>query len=108
MDDPAVSGFQYPFHELMVWAVLVEAPKDGGLPLAAGEESLAKALVACKLYKSMAHESSRKLSWWTTSPRTWTTTQVSVWRERRAQGDLVVLRTTPFQEGWQMLKYHHI
>ncbi|XP_036909683.1 transient receptor potential cation channel subfamily M member 1 isoform X3 [Sturnira hondurensis] len=58
VEDPAVSRFQYPFHELMVWAVLMKRQKMAVFLWQRGEESMAKALVACKLYKSMAHESS--------------------------------------------------
>ncbi|KAM4826022.1 transient receptor potential cation channel subfamily M member 1 isoform 2-T2 [Thomomys bottae] len=58
VDDPAVSRFQYPFHELMVWAVLMKRQKMAIFLWQRGEESMAKALVACKLYKAMAHESS--------------------------------------------------
>ncbi|XP_069654130.1 transient receptor potential cation channel subfamily M member 1 isoform X5 [Haliaeetus albicilla] len=58
VDDPAVSRFQYPFHELMVWAVLMKRQKMALFLWQRGEETMAKALVACKLYKSMAHESS--------------------------------------------------
>ncbi|KAJ1180885.1 hypothetical protein NDU88_006097 [Pleurodeles waltl] len=58
VDDPEVSRFQYPFHELMVWAVLLKRQKMALFLWQRGEEAMAKALVACKLYKSMAHESS--------------------------------------------------
>lgn len=58
MDDPEVSRFQYPFHELMVWAVLMKRQKMALFLWQRGEETMAKALVACKLYKAMAHESS--------------------------------------------------
>uniref|UniRef100_A0A8C3HUY2 Transient receptor potential cation channel subfamily M member 3 n=1 Tax=Chrysemys picta bellii TaxID=8478 RepID=A0A8C3HUY2_CHRPI len=58
VDDPEVSRFQYPFHELMVWAVLMKRQKMALFLWQRGEETMAKALVACKLYKSMAHESS--------------------------------------------------
>ncbi|KAG8440391.1 hypothetical protein GDO86_006228 [Hymenochirus boettgeri] len=58
VDDPEVSRFQYPFHELMVWAVLLKRQKMALFLWQRGEESMAKALVACKLYKSMAHECS--------------------------------------------------
>lgn len=58
VDDPAVSRFQYPFHELMVWAVLMKRQKMAVFLWQRGEESMAKALVACKLYKAMAHECS--------------------------------------------------
>ncbi|XP_039627305.1 transient receptor potential cation channel subfamily M member 1a [Polypterus senegalus] len=58
VDDPEVSRFQYPFHELLVWAVLMKRQKMALFLWQRGEEAMAKALVACKLYKSMAHESS--------------------------------------------------
>ncbi|XP_060611769.2 transient receptor potential cation channel subfamily M member 1 isoform X3 [Anolis sagrei] len=58
VDDPEVSRFKYPFHELMVWAVLMKRQKMALFLWQRGEESMAKALVACKLYKAMAHESS--------------------------------------------------
>ncbi|XP_063170381.1 transient receptor potential cation channel subfamily M member 1 [Candoia aspera] len=56
LDDPEVSRFQYPFHELMVWAVLMKRQKMALFLWQRGEEAMAKALVACKLYKAMAHE----------------------------------------------------
>ncbi|KAM8876081.1 transient receptor potential cation channel subfamily M member 1-like isoform 2-T2 [Synchiropus picturatus] len=59
VDDPEVSRFQYPFHELMVWAVLMKRQKMALFLWQRGEEAMAKALVACKLYKAMAHESSQ-------------------------------------------------
>ncbi|ELT97529.1 hypothetical protein CAPTEDRAFT_120255, partial [Capitella teleta] len=49
-------GFQYPFSELMVWAVLLRRQKLAIFLWKHGEEALSKALVACKLLKSMAHE----------------------------------------------------
>uniref|UniRef100_A0A3Q3VXZ3 Uncharacterized protein n=1 Tax=Mola mola TaxID=94237 RepID=A0A3Q3VXZ3_MOLML len=59
VDDPEVSRFQYPFHELMVWAVLMKRQRMALFLWQRGEEAMAKALVACKLYKAMAHESSQ-------------------------------------------------
>lgn len=59
VDDPEVSRFQYPYHELMVWAVLMKRQKMALFLWQRGEEAMAKALVACKLYKAMAHESSQ-------------------------------------------------
>ncbi|KAK1874832.1 Transient receptor potential cation channel subfamily M member 1 [Dissostichus eleginoides] len=50
---------RYPFHELMVWAVLMKRQKMALFLWQRGEEAMAKALVACKLYKAMAHESSQ-------------------------------------------------
>ncbi|XP_014259871.1 transient receptor potential cation channel trpm [Cimex lectularius] len=48
--------FDYPFNELMTWAVLTKRQEMALLMWQHGEEALAKALVACKLYKAMAHE----------------------------------------------------
>ncbi|XP_030621168.1 transient receptor potential cation channel subfamily M member 1b [Chanos chanos] len=58
VDDPEVCRFQYPFHELMLWAVLMKRQKMALFLWQRGEEAMAKALVACKLFKAMAHESS--------------------------------------------------
>lgn len=58
MDDPEVCRFTYPFHELMVWAVLMKRQKMALFLWQRGEEAMAKALVACKLYTAMAKESS--------------------------------------------------
>ncbi|XP_061592460.1 transient receptor potential cation channel subfamily M member 1-like isoform X2 [Cololabis saira] len=59
VDDPEVCRFQYPFHELMLWAVLMKRQKMSLFLWQRGEEAMAKALVACKLLKAMAHESSQ-------------------------------------------------
>ncbi|XP_044746513.1 transient receptor potential cation channel trpm isoform X5 [Coccinella septempunctata] len=48
--------FDYPFNELLIWAVLMKRHKMALLMWQHGEEALAKALVACKLFKAMAHE----------------------------------------------------
>ncbi|BES91248.1 Transient receptor potential cation channel [Nesidiocoris tenuis] len=48
--------FDYPFNELMIWAVLTKRQQMALLMWQHGEEALAKSLVACKLYKAMAHE----------------------------------------------------
>lgn len=58
MDDPEVCRFKYPFHELMLWGVLMKRQKMALFLWQRGEEAMAKALVACKLYKAMAHECS--------------------------------------------------
>ncbi|XP_041852229.1 transient receptor potential cation channel subfamily M member 1 [Melanotaenia boesemani] len=58
VDDPEVCRFKYPFHELMLWAVLLKRQKMALFLWQRGEEAMAKALVACKLYKAMAHECS--------------------------------------------------
>ena len=111
VDDPAVSRFQYPFHELMVWAVLMKRQKMAVFLWQRGEESMAKALVACKLYKSMAHESSE-------SELVDDISQDLDNNSKWASGGNVELRETQvswepplFREGRQMwfsLKYHHI
>ncbi|XP_067445912.1 transient receptor potential cation channel subfamily M member 1-like [Thunnus thynnus] len=58
VDDPEVCRFKYPFHELMLWAVLMKRQKMSLFLWQRGEEAMAKALVACKLFKAMAHECS--------------------------------------------------
>ncbi|GCB73196.1 hypothetical protein scyTo_0002403 [Scyliorhinus torazame] len=58
LDDPEINHFPYPFHELMLWAVLMKRQKMALFFWQHGEEAMAKALVACKLCKSMAHEAS--------------------------------------------------
>jgi transient receptor potential cation channel subfamily M member 3 len=48
--------FPFPFNELLIWAVLTKRQQMAVLMWQHGEQSLAKSLVACKLYKAMAHE----------------------------------------------------
>ncbi|XP_037922702.1 transient receptor potential cation channel trpm isoform X4 [Hermetia illucens] len=48
--------FEFPFNELLMWAVLTKRQQMALLMWTHGEEALAKSLVACKLYKAMAHE----------------------------------------------------
>ncbi|XP_042218269.1 transient receptor potential cation channel trpm-like [Homarus americanus] len=48
--------FDYPFSELLVWAVLTKRQGMAMLMWQRGEEAVAKALVAAKLYKALAHE----------------------------------------------------
>ncbi|XP_070543442.1 transient receptor potential cation channel subfamily M member 3-like isoform X2 [Ptychodera flava] len=48
--------FTYPFQELMVWAVLMKRHKMALFMWQQGEEAMAKALAASKLYKGMAHD----------------------------------------------------
>ncbi|XP_059613216.1 transient receptor potential cation channel trpm isoform X3 [Phlebotomus argentipes] len=48
--------FEFPFNELLIWAVLTKRHEMALLMWTHGEEALAKSLVACKLYKAMAHE----------------------------------------------------
>ncbi len=55
MNLPAASkSVEYPFNELFVWAVLNNMQKMAICFWKQGEESMARALVACKLYLSMA------------------------------------------------------
>ncbi|KAI8499346.1 Transient receptor putative cation channel sub M member 3, partial [Branchiostoma belcheri] len=53
---PPKPTFQYPFHELFGWAVLMKRQKMALFFWKQGEEALAKALCASKLYKAMAYE----------------------------------------------------
>lgn len=48
--------FPFPFNELLIWAVLTKRWMMAVLMWQHGEQSLAKSLVACKLFKAMAHE----------------------------------------------------
>ncbi|XP_072139062.1 transient receptor potential cation channel subfamily M member 1-like [Mobula birostris] len=57
-DDPAIGRFAFPYHELLVWAVLMKRQRMALFFWQQGEEALAKALVACKLYKAMSNECS--------------------------------------------------
>lgn len=52
----APPDFKYPFSELLVWAVLTKRQEMALCFWQHGEEALAKALVASKLYKSLAKE----------------------------------------------------
>ncbi|XP_067874425.1 transient receptor potential cation channel subfamily M member 7 isoform X2 [Heterodontus francisci] len=56
IDDPETKRFPYPFNELLVWAVLMKRQKMAMFFWQHGEESMAKALVACKLNRSMSYE----------------------------------------------------
>ncbi|KAM8860937.1 transient receptor potential cation channel subfamily M member 1b isoform 2-T2 [Synchiropus picturatus] len=58
VDDPEVCRFKFPFHELMLWAVLMKRQRMARFLWQRGEEAMAKALVACKLFRAMAHECS--------------------------------------------------
>ncbi len=56
--NPELSGnlFAQPFNELLVWSVLTKRQAMAKLMWHHGEEALAKALVASKLYRAMASE----------------------------------------------------
>ncbi|MBN3296361.1 TRPM7 protein, partial [Amia calva] len=59
IDDPETRRFPYPFNELLVWAVLMKRQKMSLFFWQHGEESMAKALVACKLCRSMSYEAKK-------------------------------------------------
>uniref|UniRef100_A0AAY4EKZ3 non-specific serine/threonine protein kinase n=1 Tax=Denticeps clupeoides TaxID=299321 RepID=A0AAY4EKZ3_9TELE len=59
IDDPETRRFPYPFNELLVWAVLMKRQNMSLFFWQHGEESMAKALVACKLCRSMGYEAKR-------------------------------------------------
>ncbi|KAL8568792.1 hypothetical protein ACOMHN_000075 [Nucella lapillus] len=48
--------FDYAFHDLMIWAVLMKRQRMAIFMWQHGEEAMAKALVACTLYRALAHE----------------------------------------------------
>ncbi|XP_032873449.1 transient receptor potential cation channel subfamily M member 6 [Amblyraja radiata] len=55
-EDHDSAGFIYPYNDLLVWAVLMKRQRMALFFWQHGEEATAKALVACKLYRAMAHE----------------------------------------------------
>ncbi|KAF7212948.1 transient receptor potential cation channel subfamily M member 7, partial [Nothobranchius furzeri] len=59
IDDPETRRFAYPFNELLVWAVLMKRQKMSLFFWQHGEENMAKALVACKLCRSMSYEAKK-------------------------------------------------
>ncbi|XP_057684456.1 transient receptor potential cation channel subfamily M member 7 isoform X2 [Corythoichthys intestinalis] len=59
IDDPETRRFAYPFNELLVWAVLMKRQKMSLFFWQHGEENMAKALVACKLCRSMCYEAKK-------------------------------------------------
>ncbi|XP_072574041.1 transient receptor potential cation channel subfamily M member 7 isoform X2 [Paramormyrops kingsleyae] len=59
IDDPEMRRFPYPFNELLVWAVLMKRQKMSLFFWQHGEESMAKALVACKLCRSLSYEAKK-------------------------------------------------
>ncbi|NWW79272.1 TRPM6 protein, partial [Climacteris rufus] len=50
------TGFIYPYNDLLVWAVLMKRQRMAMFFWQHGEEAMVKAVVACKLYRAMAHE----------------------------------------------------
>ncbi|CAL9701976.1 unnamed protein product [Knipowitschia caucasica] len=59
IDDPETRRFPYPFNELLAWAVLLKRQKMALFFWQQGEENMAKALVACKLCRSMGYEAKK-------------------------------------------------
>ncbi|XP_073784915.1 transient receptor potential cation channel subfamily M member 7 isoform X6 [Danio rerio] len=59
VDDPETRRFPYPFNELLVWAVLMKRQKMSLFFWQHGEESMAKALVACRLLRSLGDEAKK-------------------------------------------------
>ncbi|XP_054842491.1 transient receptor potential cation channel subfamily M member 6 [Eublepharis macularius] len=55
-DDQDSAGFIYPYNDLLVWAVLMKRQKMAMFFWQHGKEAMVKAVVACKLYRAMAHE----------------------------------------------------
>uniref|UniRef100_A0A2K6DQY0 non-specific serine/threonine protein kinase n=1 Tax=Macaca nemestrina TaxID=9545 RepID=A0A2K6DQY0_MACNE len=55
-DDPESTGFIYPYSDLLVWAVLMKRQKMAMFFWQHGEEATVKAVIACILYRAMAHE----------------------------------------------------
>uniref|UniRef100_G3UN58 Uncharacterized protein n=1 Tax=Loxodonta africana TaxID=9785 RepID=G3UN58_LOXAF len=55
-EDPEAAGFTYPYNDLLVWAVLMKRQKMAMFFWQHGEEATVKAVIACKLYRAMAHE----------------------------------------------------
>ncbi|EYB91092.1 hypothetical protein Y032_0210g2124 [Ancylostoma ceylanicum] len=51
--------FKYPYSELLIWAVLTKRQSMAMLMWKHGEEAMAKALVACRLYESLANDASQ-------------------------------------------------
>ncbi|KAG8595786.1 hypothetical protein GDO81_001633 [Engystomops pustulosus] len=56
MEDPELAGFVYPYNDLLVWAVLMKRQNMAMFFWQHGEGAMVKAVIACKLYRAMAHE----------------------------------------------------
>ncbi|XP_044143751.1 transient receptor potential cation channel subfamily M member 6 isoform X3 [Bufo gargarizans] len=54
--EPELAGFMYPYNDLLVWAVLMKRQNMAMFFWQHGEEAMVKAVIACKLYRAMAHE----------------------------------------------------
>ncbi|XP_069817937.1 transient receptor potential cation channel subfamily M member 6 isoform X3 [Dendropsophus ebraccatus] len=55
-EDPELAGFVYPYNDLLVWAVLMKRQNMAMFFWQHGEGAMVKAVIACKLYRAMAHE----------------------------------------------------
>nr|XP_033782640.1 transient receptor potential cation channel subfamily M member 6 isoform X3 [Geotrypetes seraphini] len=55
-EDLELTDFVYPYNDLLVWAVLMKRQRMALFFWQHGEEAMAKALVACKLFREMARE----------------------------------------------------
>ncbi|XP_069619401.1 transient receptor potential cation channel subfamily M member 6 [Ranitomeya imitator] len=55
-EDPDLAGFVYPYNDLLVWAVLMKRQNMAMFFWQHGEGTMVKAVIACKLYRAMAHE----------------------------------------------------
>ncbi|XP_018422030.1 PREDICTED: transient receptor potential cation channel subfamily M member 6 [Nanorana parkeri] len=55
-EENELGGFVYPYNDLLVWAVLMKRQKIAMFFWQLGEEAMVKAVIACKLYRAMAHE----------------------------------------------------
>uniref|UniRef100_A0A915N0C1 Ion transport domain-containing protein n=1 Tax=Meloidogyne javanica TaxID=6303 RepID=A0A915N0C1_MELJA len=55
-DETHTRDFRYPFSDLLIWAVLTKRHDMAICMWQHGQEALAKALVTCRLYKSLAKE----------------------------------------------------
>ena len=73
-----------------------EAPKDGGLPLAAGRGEHGQGPGGMQAVQVHGPRVLRERAGGRHLPGLGQQFKVSVWRERRAQGDPGVLGTTPF------------
>ncbi|XP_075061136.1 transient receptor potential cation channel subfamily M member 6 [Mixophyes fleayi] len=55
-DDNELAGFIYPYNDLLVWAVLMKRQNMAMFFWQHGGEAMVKAVIACKLFRAMAHE----------------------------------------------------
>ena len=58
--ESANQAFEHPFNELFIWAVLNNMQKMALCFWKRGEEAMAKALIACRLYFAMARYAEKR------------------------------------------------